>query len=108
MSELYTPNHLCLLPDLQMLSDELEKRCQGFDFSCPEEAPGFTSFQIYSGQQTLQDDVLYVLGEISDGFPVDEHPYISSGRIDGKAPHISGLEIPETELINELLSIFRR
>ena len=108
MIEHYRPNHLSLLPDLQIVSDELEKCCRGFDFVCPEDAPGFTAFQIYSGQETLQKDVLYVLGEVPDGFPVDEHPFVSSGRIDGKAPHISGLEIQGTELINELLSIFQR
>ncbi len=104
----YSPNHLKLIPDLQMIGEELSERYCGFSFKCPDDAPGFRSFQIYDGQQILQDDVLYVLGETADGFPVDSRPYVAVGRIDGNAPHVSGLNGRKPDLINELLSIFQR
>ena len=96
------------IPDLQMIIDELEEHYRGFSSVCPDEAPGFRSIQIYSGQEDLREDILYILGETADGFPVDSHPYVASGSIQGKAPHVCGLRMEKTELINELLSIFQR
>ncbi|MBR6951612.1 MAG: helix-turn-helix domain-containing protein [Oscillospiraceae bacterium] len=96
------------IPDLQMIIDDLEGRYGDFSAVCPGEAPRFRSIQIYSGQAVLREDVLYILGETAEGFPVDSHPYVASGRIDGAAPHVSGLGVEKTDLINELLFIFQR
>ena len=107
MIQEYSPNHLSLIPDLQMIRDELSERYRDFSFVCPDDAPGFRSLQIYDGQKILQDDTLYVLGETADGFPVDTRPYIAVGKIDGSAPHVSGMNGRKSDLINELLSIFQ-
>ena len=108
MIQHYIPNHFQLLPDLQMISDELEEYYREYVFVCPGDAPGFRTFQIYSGQDSLQTDVLYVLRDKAAGFPVDSHSYIALGRINGRAPHICSLGGSESELVNRLLSIFQR
>ena len=108
MIQNYVPNHLQLLPDLQMIADELDERNWEFTLVCGSDAPGFRSFQIYVGQPVLKDDILYILDETANGFPVDSRPYIVSGEIHGKAPHICVSGQPKPELINTLMTIFQR
>ena len=95
-------------PDLQMIADDLEARFPDLEYSCEGDAPGFRSFQIYTGQQLLQGDTVYILGEGPAGFPVDSHPYIAAGKIVGSAPHICCLGTGKSELVNLILSIFQR
>lgn len=102
------PGRPAPVPDLQMIADMLEERFPDSDLVCRGDAPGFRSFQIYTGQQQLQDDVLYILGDAPEGFPVDSHPYLAVGKIDGGAPHICGLDTRQSELINLVLGIFQR
>ena len=108
MMQSNNPSRPALLPDLQMIADMLEDRLPDYDYVCKGDAPGFQSFQIYTGQQPPKDDLLYILGDKPEGFPVDSHPYLATGKIDGKAPHICNLETRQSELINLILSIFQR
>jgi len=108
MIQEYIPKHLRLLPDLQMIFDDLNGHSPDLVFECPDEAPGFRSILIYSGQSALRDDVLYVLGENATGFPVDRYAYVAAGRIEGKAPHISGFGMQTDELTNLMISVFQR
>ena len=108
MIQEYVPKHLRLLPDLQMIFDDLNGRCRDLAFECPDEAPGFRSILIYSGQTAFRDDVLYVLGESPNGFPVDRYAYVAAGMIEGKAPHISGFGMQTDELTNLMISVFQR
>lgn len=98
-----------MLLSIQMIVDALDELFWDFTAETARDTPCLRCCQVYYGQATLRQDVLYLIPEGMGGsFPVDSFRYVAWDDLSGKAPHIRGLCRPIYEVLNEIASIFQR
>ena len=98
-----------ILLNTQMIADELVDIPWSFILNSTDKKPLLKGFELYTGKKDLADGIIYMLPKDgSAGFPVDTHPYITTGDVHGAAPHIRSVNCSDAELLNALLEIFER
>ena len=98
-----------ILLNTQMIADELVDIPWSFILNSTDKQPLLKGFELYTGKKDLADGIIYMLPKDgSAGFPVDTHPYITTGDVHGAAPHIRSVNCSDAELLNALLEIFER
>ena len=75
-----------ILLNTQMIADELVDIPWSFILNSTDKKPLLKGFELYTGKKDLADGIIYMLPKDgSAGFPVDTHPYITTGDVHGAA-----------------------
>lgn len=105
--DLMTQNQpLRCLPTLEMAADALLQAgiaCRGF---IRDRNRAYRGVRPYSGQQTLGQDLIYLLPPGETDFPVDAHTYISAADLPGEADHLYCPDSSGERLLDFLLEYF--
>ena len=98
-----------MLLNLQMILDPMDDLLWEYHARLDGDTAIFRSCLIFCGQSKLSSDVLYLVPEewISQ-FPIHQHPYVTTADLEGKAPHICGIQKSFTEVANLVLATFQR
>lgn len=105
----FSPTAERMLLNLQMLIDPMDELFWDYQVSSPGTKPWLRGCLLYSGQQTLQADILYILPEeLAPQFPRDQYAYATPADLGGKAPHIRRVNQSFPALFNLILSVFQR
>lgn len=95
--------------NIQMIADTMEELWWEFSVHRPGEQPQLAACQIYYGQKELRQDRLYLIPEGGEaGFPADEFSYVTTGPLDGRAPHLCRVNKTTAEVMDHVLSVFQR
>lgn len=94
---------LRLVPDLQTIAQQLP----GCTCQCAQGTLGYRGVRIFTGQEELEEGVLYLIRR-GDGFPVEEHPWISTDPISGRADHICCQGLRREEVLDRILCLYTR
>lgn len=97
-----------ILLNMQMIADGLEELDLDFELRVDSDRPCLRRYLVYCGQKQLSPDTLYIIPEgCGDGFPTDDYDYLSIAHLSGKAPHISGINLSLSQVLNEIIAIFQ-
>lgn len=99
---------LRLLPTLPMLYECLTEAGWDCAMTLSEESQHYQEIRLYHRKQTLRKDVLYLLRPTERDFPVDDYAYLSAGDLPGRANHLRCPNLPDEEILDQLLEIFSR
>lgn len=95
--------------NLQMIADPMDEMMWDYTIYRGWEAPTLRGCLLYYGQPQLRKDMLYLIQDgMEQGFPADSICYITSGSLQGKAPHIRSLRRPLPEVFNQVMATFQR
>ena len=101
-----TSHMLQLLPTADILTEELI--LQGIPCTSFISAPNikYHGVRLFTGNSSLQSDILYILREEQQSFPVDQYSFISTVPINGSANHLYCPQATSDFLLDVLLDIF--
>lgn len=109
MNTNWNPAEDTILLSMQMIADPLDELFWDFTLETAGDGPCLRCCQVYCGQTDLGKEILYLIPEgMGQDFPVDSFRYVAWEDLTGSAPHICGLRRPVYEVLNEIVSIFRR
>lgn len=94
------------LPTMPMLADFLTQAGWSFDMHLSDPHRSYRGVRLYHRQQTLQNDVLYLLRPTESDFPFDQYSYLSTADHPGQANHLICPEHPDEEILDQLLEAF--
>lgn len=98
-----------MLLNLQMLADPMEELLWEFSGHLLGQMPHLQGCMLYCGQHPLAEDMVYLVPEDRCGdFPADAYPYITTGDLEGRAPHIRNINQPFGDILNLVLATFQR
>lgn len=94
--------------NLQMFADHMEERLWDFVPSLSGDTTILRGCALYSGQQVLEQDIVYLLPEGTTDFPTGLFRYITPDDIEGTAPHICCVNQSLALTLNLVMEIFQR
>lgn len=105
----FRPTSERMLLNLQMIVDSMDDLLWDYQVSSPAVKPWLRACALYSEQETLREDILYILPEeLAERFPRDQYSYATAADVMGEAPHIRRINQPFPALFNQILSVFQR
>ena len=102
---------LRLLPTMPMIVEAFQEAGWECSAEIRDEHQAYRSIRLYHGQQTLQQDVLYLLKPGEDRFPTGQYAYLSAVPLGGAANHICCPGKPDEQILDfvlELLSEYQQ
>ncbi len=96
-----------MLLSIRMLADPLDELFWEYQVQLEGDTPRLRGCQLYCGQSPLQEDLIYLLPEGVQDFPIDTYSYITPEDLQGRAPHIRCVRHPINEVLNTILTTFQ-
>lgn len=98
-----------MLLNLQMILDPMDELLWEYTSSNPGDTPTLRGCLVYCGQTELSADILYLFPqEWGKDFPADRYSYITTGFLEGDAPHIRNVKKDFPDVLNLVMSTFQR
>ena len=94
------------LPTMDMIADALHEAGILCDRSVTDPSKTYAGIRTYWGQQALRSDLLYLLTEDANNFPMDTYAYISTAESSGAADHLTCPACAMETLLDRLLVYF--
>lgn len=95
--------------NIQMIADTMEELWWEYIPHRPDEQPSLAGCQVYWGQKDLRRDTLYLIPDGGEeGFPADKFCYVTTGSLEGTAPHLRRVDKPFPQVVNHVLTTFQR
>ena len=93
-----------MLLNLQMFLDPMDELLWEYTSYMPGDTPTLRGCLLYCGQSELSPDIVYLLPpEWSAGFSSDRYAYITTGSLEGRAPHIRNVKQCFPDVLNRSL-----